>query len=601
MPFKSMINGFQKIYKKFVKKDSLASNGINIIRTNSNKFLTICVDDVQKNIYNPKDLYTCINQTVSKNKNINNIYIYSNNAIHPNLTSHVLKFLEESINWDNIKEVNLDNVHLNAKSVEIADNIYDKNVYIRSEHSTFEDIKGDYRTLFRYQPTDISIDKLNDVFLESVEFNSKNKVVNILLDAENESIDNLLDVEKKSKECGAKVNFVVNRDTKISKDNLSILKDLETKLLESKICVNYNNKSCYAPLDEFEEMVDSLNTMVSLIESKGLSPLEKLMYAYDMVKANPYVKEAVKNHSGDSRYLHKVLTGDKIVCAGYSRILEELANRLNIPCSYITGNSVKNNSIIGRHARNLVYLKDDKYNIDGFFELDATWDSYSKESKNKIAYYNHFLMPINSRNRKEYLNYKKSSLLNGINDTFNSTSGNISLAILNKQDLSLGEFFNEQLSQGVEQKNLTYKNFIKAIKTVRTVQSIDGEKTEKNIEKEVRQLSIINSNREKVYANGTELFNSPDSTETKLEEFGLSYYVEDTLYKAKQHLITEAELMKYSFNKIYVDPTKSLIESAKILVDNVDYLFEYEYEDILTPNETDINNIAADTKDLEIE
>ena len=43
------------------------------------------------------------------------------------------------------------------------------------------------------------------------------------------------------------------------------------------------------------------------------------------------------------------------------------------------------------HRRNSILLNDDKYNINGMFFLDATWDS--KKDENYIDNYNFFLKP----------------------------------------------------------------------------------------------------------------------------------------------------------------------------------------------------------------
>jgi len=45
------------------------------------------------------------------------------------------------------------------------------------------------------------------------------------------------------------------------------------------------------------------------------------------------------------------------------------------------------------HERNYIYLKDDKYNINGVFFLDATWDS--KRNNEYLDNYRYFLKPFN--------------------------------------------------------------------------------------------------------------------------------------------------------------------------------------------------------------
>ena len=117
---------------------------------------------------------------------------------------------------------------------------------------------------------------------------------------------------------------------------------------------------------------------------KTLSPLEKFIAAYILTtKFAPYTEEEDKyNNYHVSRSVYEFIdmgTNRKIVCVGYVHLLREFLYRMGITDTMDWEVSAKNeknfNDFVANHARMLIHLVDEKYNIDGVYICDPTWDS----------------------------------------------------------------------------------------------------------------------------------------------------------------------------------------------------------------------------------
>lgn len=135
-----------------------------------------------------------------------------------------------------------------------------------------------------------------------------------------------------------------------------------------------------------EDIMDSIIEEVNRFE---LSPLEKYMYLYNIVKMYKEYKEVEEdNNPYLSRYSEYTLFNDYMVCVGFAELLEELVDRLknkNVVCSTYSCSIVDDNDKESGHCRCLIKIKDEKYDIDGIYIADPTWDSikYFKREKNK--------------------------------------------------------------------------------------------------------------------------------------------------------------------------------------------------------------------------
>ena len=136
-----------------------------------------------------------------------------------------------------------------------------------------------------------------------------------------------------------------------------------------------------ATIEEFIAMRETINYYKELITQYNLSPIEQVTYAYDIIKSFEY-KEA--EDKGDSRSPHEYIVGGKIVCVGYSIFLEQVLKELGFKIEYLSVNTLENNNEFSskesNHARNIIRIDDDKYNIHMIAALDATWDSDTRSN-----------------------------------------------------------------------------------------------------------------------------------------------------------------------------------------------------------------------------
>lgn len=146
-------------------------------------------------------------------------------------------------------------------------------------------------------------------------------------------------------------------------------------------------------IPEVENANSQLKDVSNNIRSHNFSPLENLLNAYLTVKSKEYKKAEESEHASHSRSLYSVLNSDQIVCAGYNSLLISIMERVddkNIKLFYNSVDVSKNGVDISSHHANLVvYIKDDKYKIDGYYYIDTTWDSGVTKALN------FFMVPIN--------------------------------------------------------------------------------------------------------------------------------------------------------------------------------------------------------------
>lgn len=209
---------------------------------------------------------------------------------------------------------------------------------------------------------------------------------------------------------------------------------------------NFNNnivvipnaiKRVELPIKQYIEYEKLLYSIIK--PAKNLSPFEKYIYAYDIVKrfkkyATPKKDNKNADNLSDSKYndiisssrdLYQILDNDYIVCVGFSNLLSDLLTKLgidniglsvevdltakkamkqlNIPKDewkkknpeekhkLITNQQlyIPKNDFVG-HKRLLVNIKDDKYGIDGIYVSDPTWDNDIEKNL-----YTHALMTEN--------------------------------------------------------------------------------------------------------------------------------------------------------------------------------------------------------------
>ena len=153
--------------------------------------------------------------------------------------------------------------------------------------------------------------------------------------------------------------------------NFYALKGLDEKY---DFTINYGSYTTTS-YEDFLYMRETIDYYKALINTYNLSPLEKIMYAYDLMKSYKY--NETSKHSSTSRNIPEIIRSGEIVCIGYSTFFKQLLFELGIEAQVIDV-TIKENERDEYHARNIVHVDDDKYNVHGDFVFDSTWDSYKE-------------------------------------------------------------------------------------------------------------------------------------------------------------------------------------------------------------------------------
>lgn len=170
--------------------------------------------------------------------------------------------------------------------------------------------------------------------------------------------------------------------------------------METPINIISQKNVSILPLNDMKELNLTLDNTVSEIKNSSLSPYEKYIAAYNIVKSFKKYRFYLDNEGFDkmisdqSRNPYLVLINQYIVCAGYTSLLHSLLKKLDIPSrewildvsdnseSVALGDSESNDT----HARLYVNIVDDKYGINGYFMCDPTFDNVDKENSDLYGY-----------------------------------------------------------------------------------------------------------------------------------------------------------------------------------------------------------------------
>lgn len=137
-----------------------------------------------------------------------------------------------------------------------------------------------------------------------------------------------------------------------------------------------------------------------IIKESDYSPLETLLSVYLRTQSRKYTRERENENPSLSRSIYGVLNSDRIVCVGYCELFKAVINEIGNKNIKIFDNHVTvqdEDDILGylfgefdKHRNLIIYLKDEKYNIEGFYYLDPTWDCSQTDSN--TANLNYFLI-----------------------------------------------------------------------------------------------------------------------------------------------------------------------------------------------------------------
>ena len=325
--------------------------------------------------------------------------------------------------------------------------------------------------------------------------------------------NNFTDALNISKRFNAKVIISAQKISLISYKKL--IEDFGVENInEFNVYIDYQKNNSPILISIVYKISCIINAVVEEINSYDLSPLEKIMFVYDRVKYRLYEDDLDDINS--SRDLDKVLNGDKIVCAGYSNLFTAVLTSLGI-------NSIPVIDLNIKHQRSLAYIKDAKYNIDGVYAFDPTWDKRkNKDDINYIDRYDYFLMPlVRSMNScyceiSELLELDKETILKIIDGKDMDSALkvldrlNILFTLVDAKYIPNDKYYVvEEISKQYDQvigkyysSEISFEDFINLLYSVRVVESTSG--MINNINKDnIKETSIkrymnVNKKKEKI-------------------------------------------------------------------------------------------------------
>ena len=150
--------------------------------------------------------------------------------------------------------------------------------------------------------------------------------------------------------------------------------------------------------EEFIRYQQALLELKNKYKFSELSPLEKLMAAYNIAKSKPYY---MTNDESLNGLPHALLFSDNIDCRGYCNLMIELLAGEGITIKPLQLDVFdKEGNVIDGHMIISSIIDDPKYGIHGLYVTDPTGDSYKPQYKEyfegmeETDLYSGFLKPI---------------------------------------------------------------------------------------------------------------------------------------------------------------------------------------------------------------
>ena len=313
--------------------------------------------------------------------------------------------------YNKLKNSSIKKVRTSALENDLKDNFdplisynYDRALI---SYYTYKDLFQDEIKLFR---------KITEQELENLKYlpNNQTKII-----VKEENIEDAIIIAKKLDELGKENHIIIEINNK-ELVNPKILSN--DNYLNPKINIQLENNTL--PIKEYLRFEKILYQMIE--PAKDLSPFEKYIYAYNVVKQYKQYKENEQDTSA-ARNLYAILENEYMVCVGYSHLLEDLLNKSGIKsidrsvAIDISYDKENENEVIsskkGEHARRYVYINDPKYGIDGFYVTDPTWDNNLEKDL-----YNHLLLTGEEETNTRRYNFISPSIYSSFTELMNIKS-----------------------------------------------------------------------------------------------------------------------------------------------------------------------------------
>ncbi len=180
-------------------------------------------------------------------------------------------------------------------------------------------------------------------------------------------------------------------------DEWNKIVEISKSLTKNGVKFGFEDHDKIFSVDQVQNANSKIVSTSNDIKKQNLSPYEKLLMSYLKVTSRKYVSEdEVLDHSADSRSVYGVLNSEKIVCVGFAEWLKNVLLELEDTNIKVFNNEVScsddNKSISAYHENLIIYIKDDKYKIDGYYYLDPTWDCGHQDIY--LPHLTYFMVPL---------------------------------------------------------------------------------------------------------------------------------------------------------------------------------------------------------------
>lgn len=354
------------------------------------------------------------------------------------------------------------------------------------------------------------VDENNNQISEN---NDLEKIIDVLVDIDALSLTILDDgsvsipqaidiIEKIEQSIGSKIEntyFVTgNRDI----ENIELTKKIES---DHKVSIMYD-KETICSIDDFINMRKHINKIIEPIQKCSLSPLEKVLYAYDIIKDFYIVNHKYMKEKKVSRLIHRIFKANELNCQAYPALYAQVLRELKIQASdYFLYSPLVEELFLTKdnHSRTMLHLVDEKYEIDGLFNTDVVWDAIKKMKKN--YHYEFFLTKVQNLKRQfvtdKFPNEIEFLLSNKTVEELSSKDEQFFERLLNKEKITDRDI--EKLRK-IMTNNISLKIFLCALSTVRVAQGRD-----KQIIKD-ELVAVVNRNSKK--AKYTDIFSDDNQS-----------------------------------------------------------------------------------------
>lgn len=147
-------------------------------------------------------------------------------------------------------------------------------------------------------------------------------------------------------------------------DSISPLQKCKSSL------VTFDENNIYHGIEELKIIYEITNDIIKRINKYDFSPIEKMMYAYDIIRTNYMVNPDYE------KKIEKVLKFYNEPSYCYSLIYKEVLDKLKVKNIMSLGNFY----MAEKRAFNVAYVKDDIYEIEGVYYFDIADNSKQKLS-----------------------------------------------------------------------------------------------------------------------------------------------------------------------------------------------------------------------------